>query len=448
MGTILRDPVHGDIELTSEEVRLVDTPEFQRLRGVKQLGTASLVYPGATHTRFEHSIGTLHMTERLLAAVNKHAARNPSECYQVTAEEKRILRISALLHDITHIPYGHSIEDQTGLLPRHDEPDRFAALLGDTTVGSVLEDLHLRAEVMAVLTGRGPDIPPFWRQVLSDTIDADLFDYLRRDAYYTGLELRYDQRVVGYFRVDKQSQRMFVDCSKQGMLREDIMSEITRVLEMRYHFSERVYYHHAKVAAGALISRMVEMALRADALTLDDLQYSTDQSLLMSLGRADLKDSTANDRLQRFVQRFLRRQLPKRVLVLPLYLNRDVQGEMLDKWFRKGEPEPRFDWEADLERRAQATFGREMDVILYCPARAMQLKEAHTLVRLPGSGDTIVSLSGFADELPRLQDLERSYPRLWKLYVFTSEADPKVRRTLQEMCLERLPAGCVNALRI
>ena len=89
-----------------------------------------------------------------------------------------------------------------------------------------------------------------------------------------------------------------------------------------------------------------------------------------------------------------------------------------------------------------------MDVILYCPARAMQLKEAHTLVRLPGSGDKIVSLSGFADELPRLQDLERSYPRLWKLYVFTSEADPKVRRTLQEMCLERLPAGCVNALRI
>ena len=90
MGTILRDPVHGDIELTSEEVRLVDTPEFQRLRGVKQLGTASLVYPGATHTRFEHSIGTLHMAERLLAAVNKHAVRDPGECYEVTAEERRM----------------------------------------------------------------------------------------------------------------------------------------------------------------------------------------------------------------------------------------------------------------------------------------------------------------------------------------------------------------------
>ena len=447
-STILRDPVHGDIELTPEEVRLIDTAEFQRLRGIKQLGTASLVYPGATHTRFEHSIGTLHMTERLLAAVNKHGVRDPRGCQQATPEESRILRIAALLHDITHIPFGHSIEDQTGLLPRHDEPDRFAAVLGDTEVGSVLHDLGLRAEVLGVLTGKGLTVPPYWRQVLSDTIDADLLDYLRRDAYYTGLELRYDQRVIGYFRVDRETQRMYVDCQKQGMLREDIMSEIMRVLEMRFHFSERVYYHHAKVAAGALISRMVEMALRAGALSLEDLQSSTDQSLLVRLGQADLGDAAANERLRRFVRRFARRQLPKRVLVLPLYLNRDVQAQLLETWFSKGHPEPRFAWEAELEGQAEAAFGKELDVILYCPARAMQLKEAHTLVRLPGRGDTIVPLSAFASDLPRLQDLEQSYPRLWKLYVFTSEAAPKVRAGLQEMCLKALPAGCVNALRI
>lgn len=446
--TILRDPVHGDIELTPEEVRLVDTAEFQRLRGIKQLGTAYLVYPGATHSRFEHSVGTLHMADRLLAAVNKHAARDPGRCQRVTAEEIRIVRIAALLHDITHIPFGHSIEDQTGLLPRHDEPDRFAAVLGDTEVGHVLRELGVHDEVMGVLAGRGTPVPPYWRQVLSDTIDADLMDYLRRDAYYTGLELRYDQRVIGYFRVDKQSQRMFVDCSKQGMLREDIMSEITRVLEMRYHFSERVYYHHAKVAAGALISRMVEMALRAGALSLPDLQGSTDQSLLVMLSNTDLGDPTANERLQRFVQRFSRRELPKRAVVLPLYLNRDVQGELLEKWFQKGNPEPRVAWETELEQRAEAEFGSKLDVILYCPARAMQLKEAHTLVRLPGRGETIVPLSAFATDLPRLQDLEQSYPRLWKLYVFTSAADPDVRRRLQKMCLEALPDGCVNALKI
>ncbi|MFT6082773.1 MAG: HD superfamily phosphohydrolase, partial [Planctomycetota bacterium] len=123
--SILRDPVHGDIELTRDELRLVDTPEFQRLRGIKQLGSAALVYPGAVHTRFEHSIGTLHVCDRLLNACNKNASRDPVGCHHVTDEERRILRAAALLHDVTHIPYGHNIEDQTGLLPRHDLPERF-----------------------------------------------------------------------------------------------------------------------------------------------------------------------------------------------------------------------------------------------------------------------------------------------------------------------------------
>jgi HD superfamily phosphohydrolase len=443
---ILRDPVHGDVELTREEVRVLDTAEFQRLRGIKQLGTASLVYPGAVHTRFEHSIGTLHMTDRLLDAVNRNAARDPQSCAAVGADARRILRLSALLHDLTHIPFGHNIEDQTGLLPRHDVPERFERVLGDTSVGRVLDELGVRREVLAVLTGAGADLPPFWHQVLSDTIDPDLMDYLRRDAYYTGLELRYDARVVAYFRVDRDSQRLFVDCEKEGMLREDIMSELIRMLETRYHFSERVYYHHAKIAAGALIARMVELALAAGELSADALQRATDQSLLDDLARLGQRAGFA--RLARFSARFARRELPKRVLVLPLYLNRDVQHALLDSYFRPGRPAPRWEWEAAVEARARAELGCELDVILYCPARTMQLKEARTLVRLPGSGHRILPLSNFAEHLPRLRDLEESYPRLWKLYVFASERDRGVRRRLQDICLEALPAGCANALRL
>ena len=133
----LRDPVHGDIELTRDELRLVDTAEFQRLRGIKQLGSAALVYPGAVHTRFEHSIGTLHVCDRLLDACNKNASRDPAGCHRVTDDERRILRAAALLHDVTHIPYGHNIEDQTGLLPRHDLPERFEGVLGDTELNRV-----------------------------------------------------------------------------------------------------------------------------------------------------------------------------------------------------------------------------------------------------------------------------------------------------------------------
>ena len=445
--TVLREPVHGDIELSAEEIRLIDTPEFQRLRGIKQLGFAYLVFPGAVHTRFEHSIGTLHMAEQLLAACNRNAAREPAACHRVADDERRILRIAALLHDVTHIPFGHNIEDQTGLLPRHDRPERFATVLGDTELGARLDRIGLRDTVLSVLTD-DQRVPPFWRQVVSDTIDADLLDYLRRDAHYTGLELRYDRRVVDYFRIDRRSQRMFVDCEKNGMLREDIVSELMRLLEIRFHFSERVYYHHAKIAAGALLSRMVELALRAGALTAADLQVATDESLLLRLGSLDLGDAAATSRLQRFVQRFRRRELPKRVLVLPFYLNETLQQQLIDTWFAPGRHDARFSWEQEMEAQAQRAFGRPIDVLLYCPARRMQLKEAKTLVRFPGEGDRTLPLDAFAADIPRLSDLGAAYPRMWKLYVFTSATEPDVRRRLQQMCLAALPAGCVNALRI
>ncbi|MBL9076828.1 MAG: HD domain-containing protein [Planctomycetes bacterium] len=444
--SILRDPVHGDIELSRDELRLVDTLEFQRLRGIQQLGSASLVYPGATHTRFEHSIGTLHVCDQLLHACNKNAARDPAGCHRVTDEERRVLRTAALLHDVTHVPYGHNIEDQTGLLPRHDEPARFQAVLGATELGAELDRQGLRDDVLAVLTGAGRTVPPFWRQVVSDTIDADLLDYLRRDAHYTGLELRYDRRVVDYFRVARGDGRMFVDCEKNGMLREDIVSELLRVLECRYHFSERVYYHHAKVAAGALLSRMVELALRAGALQKDELQTMTDASLVLRLGQLDLGSAAATERLHRFVARYRRRALPKRVVVLPWYQNQELQAELLERFFTPGRPEARFQWEAELEAVAQRTFGQPVDVILYCPKRRMQLKEAKTLVRFPGTGDRTLPLDAFAEQIPRLRDLAESYPRMWKLYVFTSLEDKTARRQLQRLCLEALPAGCRNAL--
>ena len=89
-----------------------------------------------------------------------------------------------------------------------------------------------------------------------------------------------------------------------------------------------------------------------------------------------------------------------------------------------------------------------MDVLLYCPKRSMQLKEARTLVRFPGQGDRTLPLDAFAADIPRLGDLRDAYPRMWKLYVFTSESDKDVRRELQQMCLAEMPEGCMNALRI
>src|SRR5437868_10985568 len=96
----IRDAVHGDIEMSALEVELMDTPEFQRLRGIRQLGTAYLVFPSAVHTRFEHSLGASWMAHRILESVRRN--------YSVAPEDERRIRVSALLHDITHIPFGHT----------------------------------------------------------------------------------------------------------------------------------------------------------------------------------------------------------------------------------------------------------------------------------------------------------------------------------------------------
>src|SRR5437879_8509472 len=110
---LIRDAVHGDIEMSPLEVELMDTPEFQRLRGIKQLGTAYLVFPSAVHTRFEHSLGTSWMAHRILAAVRRTAS--------VSVDEEKLTRVASLLHDITHIPFGQTLEDAGRRCPRHTQ---------------------------------------------------------------------------------------------------------------------------------------------------------------------------------------------------------------------------------------------------------------------------------------------------------------------------------------
>jgi len=426
--TVVRDPVHGDIYLTREELRILDTREMQRLRGVRQLGTAYLVYPGAQHTRFEHSLGTLHMTQRLIEAVNLNRALAPGALIGIADDEARILRAAALVHDITHIPNGHAIEDQGGILERHDTPARYRHVLAPgTEVGQALAAMGVRREVLAILAhDTGPDlprVPPYWREVLSDTICGDILDYLKRDAYFTGLNLVYDDRVVNYFKVDRESGHLFVDVAKRGLIREDILSEVLRVLDARYFFSERVYYHHAKVAAGAMLSLAVETALVAGGLDPTALFDQTDDSLVGLLERHPPAEAEAAARHRELLARFRSRRLLKRACVFPLYANRDAQTMLLDRFFAPGRLGERTAFEAAVRQRLADRGLAPPIVLLYCPARCMQLKEAATHVRFPGA-EAIRPLASFADRIGHLAELERAYRDLWKLYVLAGTDDP------------------------
>lgn len=442
--SVIRDPVHGDIHLSGEEVYLLDTPEVQRLRGVRQLGTAYLVYPGANHTRFEHMIGTCHMAGLMVEALERRRARSPTQLLGVAPEEARLVRFAALLHDVAHIPFGHNIEDQTGLFARHDTPARVEAALSRGALGERLARLGVRDEVLGILdAGPARDrVPVYWKQIVSDTICSDIFDYLKRDAYYTGLKLSYDPRIIESFRIDRMSGNLFIDVEKRGLVREDVLSEVVRMLEARYYFSERVYYHHAKIAAGALIAKAAEYAIESGAATEADFHDQTDDSLLSFLENLERGDETTRARTRDLVRRLRARRLFKRCGVYPLYANRGAQDELVERFFAPGRHRARCEAEQRIARAAKRRLRRDVEVMLYCPARNMQLKEARIHVRFPGE-ERVRPLSDFADRVPRLRDLEDSYRGLWKFYVLTSESAPAAIAAIQKI-LERELAGAVN----
>src|SRR5260221_10811721 len=110
---LIRDPIHGDIALSPLEERVLDFPEMQRLRGIKQLGTASLVYPGCAHTRFDHSLGANALAKRIVAAIRESGTA-------IEPDLAQLIGVTALLHDVTHVPFGHTLEDERRLFPRHD----------------------------------------------------------------------------------------------------------------------------------------------------------------------------------------------------------------------------------------------------------------------------------------------------------------------------------------
>jgi len=181
----IRDAVHGDLDFTDDELAVIDTATFQRLRQIKQLGASSLVYPSAVHTRFEHSLGTCGVAKRMIA----HIRRNCGE-QAITPEDERLIGIYALVHDITHIPFGHTIEDERRVFTRHDQnTGRIDYFLDKTELGRVLEKLGVKRQVSRLmkqkrLTESGPT---FHYDIVSSTICADLLDYLERDSYFTGL---------------------------------------------------------------------------------------------------------------------------------------------------------------------------------------------------------------------------------------------------------------------
>jgi HD superfamily phosphohydrolase len=407
---LIRDPVHGDLEVTAEERSLLDTPEVQRLRGIRQLGAAYLVFPGAQHSRLEHALGTLHLAGRILDRL----AEGPEA---PDREQRRRVRAAALLHDVSHVPFGHTLEDERALFGRHDRPERLRRFLAAGALGRRLQALGLADGVRAILCGDdvcGQSVAPWEREVVSGAIDADLLDYLRRDAYYCGLPKRYDDRVLAAFvRVDGH---LGLDLEKGGMLREDTRSEAVELLRLRYFLTQRVYLHHAKVAAGAMVARAVEEAgLAEEAL------YPLEDAGLLAM----LSGEAAPPAARALAQGVRVRRLVRRAYVVTAAGVGPLGRDALTARYRDTPGRRRA--EAELARAAGAPAEA---VIVHCPAAA-PLKEARMPVATPGGVfDLAAPGAASSDEIA---SLDARYEGLWRLSVF---AAPPYRRRVAEAAAE------------
>ncbi|MFQ5667919.1 MAG: HD domain-containing protein [Candidatus Binatia bacterium] len=400
---LIRDPVHGDIALGPVEARVLDFPEVQRLRGIKQLGTASLVYPGCVHTRFDHSLGSNALSKRIVAAVR--AAGTP-----VDPELEEAIGVAALLHDVTHVPFGHTLEDERRLFPRHDKGPRLRKLL-EGPFGHRLTTLGLHEHVAALLgagAGTTVTVPPWASQIVSSTIDADLLDYLRRDSYFAGLAQNYDDRIFRHFIVDRD--QLAINMTKHGMERPDARSETVQLLRMRYFLTERVYYHHTKVVAGAMISKAVELAREHSALGEEELLQLNDWSVFERLRRLP-RAGAPDTRITRLVERLETRVLLKRGYV--------VSASRVGEEARRGLV-ARYHDSVETRHEAEDTLARVLrcdasEVILYCPALTV-MKEAAAPVRTPAG---VVPLNAPGQQpSSEIKALEGRYAQLWRLYVF------------------------------
>jgi HD superfamily phosphohydrolase len=273
---IIRDPLWNNIRLDPLTFELIDTPAFQRLRYVRQLGLAFLVYPGATHSRFEHALGTYHLARRTLGLFEEH-----DDFGSLGRDECLLIRAAALLHDIGHYPFSHALEEIGAL--NHEEVAR--PLICEGEVADILRrELGAGAPERIVELIRGLSDSPL-QGLISGSIDLDKLDYLRRDAFMCGVsygEIDVDRLINALTLLrDPDTGALRVGMVEKGL------SALESLLFAKYQMYRNVYWHHAVRSATTMYKRLVADALDAGTLDAAALAAFTDEGLLHDLaGRA------------------------------------------------------------------------------------------------------------------------------------------------------------------
>jgi HD superfamily phosphohydrolase len=280
--TTVRDALYDRIPLTSPELALLGTTAFARLERIQQLGFVSRVWPGARHTRFEHSLGVMHLTRLAIAHL-----RASSEGRWLTDDDARAAIAAALLHDVGHYPFSHAIEELGPPVVSHEQAGR-QQITGPEIAPILERDWGVNPSRVANLIDPGDaELPPgdrLLRGVLSGALDMDKLDYLPRDARacnvpYGGVDA---SRLIDALSIVRPPGPGEPDVPRVG-INEKGISPLHSLINARQEMFDNVYWHHTNRACMAMLLRATQEAILADALAPAELQTLDDASLLARL---------------------------------------------------------------------------------------------------------------------------------------------------------------------
>lgn len=259
--TQIYDPIHGFITLTPTMLSIVDTPLFQRLRDLKQLGAAYMVFPSATHTRFEHSIGVSYLAGKMMAAL-----RHNQKELDITDRMVELVRIAALVHDLGHGPYSH-LYDQ--YIRKDNEPEHeergctlFKKLVLKNSIDLATEEVDMILKMIV------PSEEDGWLfQIVANMrnqIDVDKIDYIMRDCYHLG------------FQTGGEFTRIITECrviDDTICFPEKILYDIFALFASRYRLHKQVYHHHAVISYEFMIIEVLKKTKRPFEEMTDSVCY-------------------------------------------------------------------------------------------------------------------------------------------------------------------------------
>jgi uncharacterized protein len=276
----IRDPVHGLIPFNGLERDVINHPAFQRLRRIRQLAWTDMVYPGAMHTRFEHSIGVMHVATRMFRTVCRRSKEILEGDYEFHEDHmprwEQIIRLAALLHDIGHTPFSHSAE---GLFPVDEQSKKrfthesYSAAIFRHAIADVIDssnyasNLGVKANDIERLFGEAPITKPSlaWKAILSGQMDADRMDYLLRDSHHAGVAYgRYDlDRVVATveFCQDRETGGHELGIGDDGI------HAVEGLLIARYMMFTQVYFHKTRAIYDYHLAKVLESILNSSGGT-------------------------------------------------------------------------------------------------------------------------------------------------------------------------------------